>query len=227
MRVTGVRSLGRGVAYTLASAELGRLHRELVERFGEVLTAQDRQAFRAHVVVQNKVTPEVARDLLRELEGTFAPWEVGAVGVDLWHYLGGAVGAGGAVCVCGGLKRKKQVPFGDDKQERRGLQREGSGRRPVLEGFAGGEAVGGGAGAADEVGEADAEVAVAEQGEVGEFVGEEGEELGHAVEVADGVLGEGAGPAADDVEGGCGDGAEDGAEFAESEVAELLVGLGQ
>ena len=89
MRVTGVRSLGKGVAYTLASAELGRLHQELVGRFGEVLTAQDRQGFRAHVVVQNKVTPEVARGLLRELEGTFTPWEVGAVGVDLWHYLGG------------------------------------------------------------------------------------------------------------------------------------------
>ena len=87
--------------------------------------------------------------------------------------------------------------------------------------------MGGGLGVADEVGEADAEVAVAEQGEAGELVGEEGEELGHAVEVADGVLGEGMGPAADNVEGRGGDRAEDGAELGEGEGAELPVGLGE
>lgn len=89
MAVAGVRSLGRGVAYTLQSQELGRLHRQLVERFAGVLTPQDRQPFRPHIVVQNKVTPERARQLLRELETSFAPWEVRAVGLDLWHYLGG------------------------------------------------------------------------------------------------------------------------------------------
>ena len=89
LRVTGVRSLGKGVAYTLRSAELDRLHRRLAERFGEVLTAQDRQPFRAHVVVQNKVTPEAARRLLAELEAGFVEREARAVGVELWHYLGG------------------------------------------------------------------------------------------------------------------------------------------
>lgn len=89
MAVTGVRSLGRGVAYTLRSPELQVLHGRLAGRFAEVLTPQDRQPFRPHIVVQNKVTPEAARQLLRELEASFAPREVWAVGLDLWHYLGG------------------------------------------------------------------------------------------------------------------------------------------
>lgn len=87
--VTGVRSLGKGVAYELRSTELDRMHRGLVERFREVLTAQDRQPFRAHIVVQNKVSPEAARLLLRELDGEFVERRVWATGLDLWHYLGG------------------------------------------------------------------------------------------------------------------------------------------
>lgn len=88
MAVSGVRSLGRGVAYTLRSAELTLLHERLVGSFAGVLTPQDRQPFRPHIVVQNKVDPETARQLLRELEASFAPQEVRAVGLDLWHYLG-------------------------------------------------------------------------------------------------------------------------------------------
>lgn len=89
LAVTGVRSLGKGVAYVLRSPELDRLHRHLAERFADVLSAQDRQPFRAHIVVQNKVTPEAARTLLRELEAGFVARRVSATGIDLWHYLGG------------------------------------------------------------------------------------------------------------------------------------------
>ena len=89
LMVTGVRSLGRGVAYTLRSPELDRLHRQLAGRFAGILTPQDRQPFRPHIVVQNKVTPEAARTLLGQLENGFAPWQVRAAGLDLWHYLGG------------------------------------------------------------------------------------------------------------------------------------------
>lgn len=87
--VTGVRSLGKGVAYRLAAPELQTLHAELAHAFAEELTAQDRQRFQPHVVVQNKVTPAAARELLTTLKGQFAPWRVQAVGIDLWHYRGG------------------------------------------------------------------------------------------------------------------------------------------
>ena len=87
--VTGVRSLGKGVAYRLAATELHAVHAELSQAFIEELSPQDRQRFQPHVVVQNKVTPVAARELLTTLEGQFAPWRVQAEGLDLWHYRGG------------------------------------------------------------------------------------------------------------------------------------------
>ena len=87
--VTGLRSLGRGVAYKCASAALLRLHGELAATFDEHLNPQDRQRFMPHIVIQNKATAEQARHLLAELERSFHALEADAVGLDLWHYLGG------------------------------------------------------------------------------------------------------------------------------------------
>ena len=89
LEVTGVRSLGKGVAYRLAATRLHSVHAQLAQAFTDDLTPQDRQRFQPHVVVQNKVTPAAARDLLQQLENQFAPWTVQAEGLDLWHYLGG------------------------------------------------------------------------------------------------------------------------------------------
>lgn len=89
MTVNGLRSLGRGGAYTLQSAELLALHGELADEFHPHLTSQDKQRFKPHVVFQNKSTPERARALLQKLERTFHALEVKAIGLQLWHYLGG------------------------------------------------------------------------------------------------------------------------------------------
>ncbi len=89
LSVTGVRSLGRGVAYTLSSDVLLLLHTRLTHAFSAHLIPQDRQRFSPHVVIQNKATPEQARTLLVELQQQFQPFEVQAIGLDLWHYLGG------------------------------------------------------------------------------------------------------------------------------------------
>ena len=89
VRVASVMSLGRGVAYRLASEELAAAHRLLRAGMVEHLTAQDAQPFRPHVTVQNKVTPEEARRTLAELTAGFTPYDVGAVGLDLWRYEGG------------------------------------------------------------------------------------------------------------------------------------------
>jgi 2'-5' RNA ligase len=86
--VTRVRSLGRGVAYDLSAPELAALHGELQRRL-PVQTAQDEQRLKAHVTVQNKVEPEQARSLLAGLAAQFAPYEVQALGLRLWRYLGG------------------------------------------------------------------------------------------------------------------------------------------
>ncbi len=89
MRVAQVRSIGRGVAFFLESTDATRLHRTLSTEFDQILSAQDRQGFRPHVVAQNKVAPAIAKETLALLQAGFQPWACQAVGVDLWRYLGG------------------------------------------------------------------------------------------------------------------------------------------
>jgi 2'-5' RNA ligase len=89
MNVSEPRLIGRGVAYFFASAYGVALHGRLRSAFEAELTAQDRQGFRPHVVVQNKVSGDVARATLAALESETVPTRVDAVGLDLWRYLGG------------------------------------------------------------------------------------------------------------------------------------------
>jgi 2'-5' RNA ligase len=87
--VTGLRLLGRGVAYTLDAPELTALRAGLAAAWGPWLTPQDRQRHAPHVTVQNKVDPAVARALRDRLAAGFVPHRVGARGLGLWRYLGG------------------------------------------------------------------------------------------------------------------------------------------
>ena len=87
--VEGPMRLGRGVALKIASGRLVDLRRVLAERFKAGLTGQDREAFRPHVTIQNKVGPHVASALFDHLAQTLPPFEVIAEGVQLWRYSGG------------------------------------------------------------------------------------------------------------------------------------------
>ncbi|MGY2127509.1 2'-5' RNA ligase family protein [Blastococcus sp. SYSU DS0617] len=87
--VTGVRFLGRGVAYSLRSAEVAAVRDGLAAAWQPWLTPQDRQRHAPHVTVQNKVQPAVARALHERLLAEFVPWTVHARGLGLWRYLGG------------------------------------------------------------------------------------------------------------------------------------------
>lgn len=89
VRVAGVRSLGRGVAYVLESAELTRRHRVLQQAWWPQLTRQDRQGLRPHVTVQNKAGPDAVRRALADVQAGFAPFDVRAEGFVLWRYDGG------------------------------------------------------------------------------------------------------------------------------------------
>ena len=86
---SGLRFLGRGVAYALESPELTALRASLARDWDRWLTPQDRQGYRPHVTVQNKASPEAARALHANLQAAFAPFTVRAEGLDLWRYLGG------------------------------------------------------------------------------------------------------------------------------------------
>jgi 2'-5' RNA ligase len=89
LEVTGLRSLGRGVAYALVARELKDLRRHFAIRWNEWLKPQDKQNHQPHVTVQNKVDPAQARALLEELGNGFTPFEVEAIGLELWWYRGG------------------------------------------------------------------------------------------------------------------------------------------
>lgn len=89
LHVTGLRSLGRGVAYSLASPELEALRSELARQWHSWLKPQDLQRHQPHVTVQNKVHPSAAHALLEELSDSFQPFQAQGIGLDLWWYLGG------------------------------------------------------------------------------------------------------------------------------------------
>ena len=89
VNVTGLRFLGRGVAYRLESSPLSSLRRQLAHLWDAHLTPQDRQPFQPHITIQNKVPPAEAQLLYRTLTAAFRPWTFTCTGLDLWHYLGG------------------------------------------------------------------------------------------------------------------------------------------
>ncbi len=89
MRVTGLRFLGRGVAYLLKSEPAASFHSRLAHAWVNWLTPQDRQRFSPHITIQNKSDAEDARLLYQQLQASFAPSDVVVTGCDLWHYLGG------------------------------------------------------------------------------------------------------------------------------------------
>jgi 2'-5' RNA ligase len=90
VEVTGVRSLGRGVAVALASPALTAIRAALAREWAPWLTPQDRaKRGDLHITVQNKVTPQEARTLLAQLSVTVAPERTRAVALALWRYRGG------------------------------------------------------------------------------------------------------------------------------------------
>ncbi|WGM46569.1 RNA 2',3'-cyclic phosphodiesterase [Brevundimonas sp. NIBR10] len=95
LEVSGLRKLGRGVALTLVSPELISIRARIAARFADVLTPQDRQGFRPHVTIQNKVDPKEAAALHDRLAAGFTPWTATAEALLLWRYRGGPWEAAG------------------------------------------------------------------------------------------------------------------------------------
>jgi 2'-5' RNA ligase len=89
LRVTGLRFLGRGVAYDLENPQLQQLHRHLQTTWAAWLTPQDQQRLKPHITVQNKVDPAAARALHQELTAQFVPFAATGTGLHLWAYRNG------------------------------------------------------------------------------------------------------------------------------------------
>ena len=88
-RVADIMSLGRGVAYRIDSPELAAIRARLAAAFEGLLTPQDAGGWRAHVTVQNKVDPAVAKALRGDLLAGFRPRPVVIAGLAAWWYRGG------------------------------------------------------------------------------------------------------------------------------------------
>jgi 2'-5' RNA ligase len=84
-----LRFLGKGTAVEVDSPELVQLQSQLAETWDGWLTAQDRQRYRPHVTIQNKVAPDTARQLYNQLLNTWEPAHGRGEGLLLWHYKGG------------------------------------------------------------------------------------------------------------------------------------------
>ncbi|MDV3457111.1 2'-5' RNA ligase family protein [Sphingomonas sp. HF-S4] len=88
-KVTGLMSLGGGVAYRIEAPALTAIREGLCDAFAGMLTPQDAGPWRPHVTVQNKVTPSLAKVVLGALSRDFVPREVEIAGLASWWYRGG------------------------------------------------------------------------------------------------------------------------------------------
>ena len=94
LSVLGVMKLGRGVAYRIEAEPLMTLRANLAADFAPWLTAQDKERFRPHITIQNKVAPHEAQALFEHLNDGFKSFESIGEGVQLWRYEGGPNRAG-------------------------------------------------------------------------------------------------------------------------------------
>ncbi|MGI0484583.1 2'-5' RNA ligase family protein [Pantanalinema rosaneae CENA516] len=84
-----LRFLGRGVAVEVASPQLKQLRQQLAQAWQSWLTAQDRQGYRPHITIQNKVSSTEARQVYAQLSQSWQPSNGQGEGLLLWHYQGG------------------------------------------------------------------------------------------------------------------------------------------
>lgn len=91
--------LGRGVAFRIEGEALHAMRADLAARFRPWLTGQDRERFRPHVTIQNKVSPARARATLLDFATAFRPFRARVEAIQLWRYAGGPWRPAGAVAL--------------------------------------------------------------------------------------------------------------------------------
>jgi hypothetical protein len=87
--ISDVLFMGRGNGFRVDSPGLLAVRARLAEWFSVDLTPQDRQLPRLHITVQNKVAPDVAKALHRDLMARFRPQPLIISGLAIWAYRGG------------------------------------------------------------------------------------------------------------------------------------------
>ncbi|OJF94946.1 2'-5' RNA ligase family protein [Pararhizobium antarcticum] len=87
--VYGLRHLGAGVAFRIASPDLQDVHARLRRAFIPWLGGQDMQTWQPHITIQNKVSKQAADTLHAALMTEFQPHAIAITGLDLWLYQNG------------------------------------------------------------------------------------------------------------------------------------------
>lgn len=86
------RLLGNGISIAVEGKTLLTCQKQLSVLWNEWLTPQDRQGYRPHITIQNKVSKEHALDSFAQIEKTFLPVVFTGDGINLWSYLNGLWG---------------------------------------------------------------------------------------------------------------------------------------
>jgi 2'-5' RNA ligase len=81
--------LGNGVAIKIDAPALVQLQQTLANHWSAWLTRQDRQGYRPHITIQNKVTAAEAQQVYKTLEARWQALDGFGEGLLLWHYQGG------------------------------------------------------------------------------------------------------------------------------------------
>ncbi|WP_035995009.1 2'-5' RNA ligase family protein [Leptolyngbya sp. KIOST-1] len=86
LSLPSLQFLGNGVAIGVSSPELMQVHKTLASSWDKWLIPQDRQGYRPHITIQNKVKPETARQLYEDLDAQWQPITGRGEGLLLWYY---------------------------------------------------------------------------------------------------------------------------------------------
>ena len=78
--------LGTGTALAIRSPGMLAIREHIAEMFRGALTAQDSHAPRLHITIQNKVAPQEAKALQRDLSTTLEPRTFAFAGLGLHLY---------------------------------------------------------------------------------------------------------------------------------------------
>lgn len=89
LQFPSLRFLGRGVAIEIDAPKLVQVRQTLATDWEEWLSSQDRQGYRPHITIQNKVTAAEARQLYDQLSAEWQSLNGYGEGLLLWYYRGG------------------------------------------------------------------------------------------------------------------------------------------
>ena len=88
-RISGLMDLGGGTAFRIDSPGMAEIREDIAEHFHGALTAQDNQALRLHITVQNKVERAAAKALQAALATQQIERRFRFAGLGLHLYRGG------------------------------------------------------------------------------------------------------------------------------------------